>query len=133
MCNVCVAGRSLNGSFSLHGFDIRSRGEAEFAMATYQIRKVGDSWPEHWASTLDLAGTLGALGFDDRELNSKRRCLLNSISKSLKKYKLTAIYPANPYIHRTLVWDDIWIDPIKFLKQKYESWINSVDKVPLSK
>ena len=85
MCNVCVASAVLETtrckdnqcpafrsgyeirwrSHKTPGIWVRARGKgAEFQPAEYQITTKNHKWPKHWRKTKDLAGTMGAFGFD---------------------------------------------------------------------
>ncbi len=67
MCNVCCAHSALKQEGLKDerlGVEIRAWGRAEFSPAVYQIRRIGEQWPEYWESTLDLAGTMVDFGFD---------------------------------------------------------------------
>jgi hypothetical protein len=43
---------------------VRARGGAEFKTAEFQLRKHGESWPQQWIKSSDLAGDMGLLGLD---------------------------------------------------------------------
>jgi hypothetical protein len=45
---------------------VRATGKAEFASAAFQLKRAGESWPEEWIPSSDLAGSYGRLGFDSR-------------------------------------------------------------------
>lgn len=76
-CSVCEAYRALHSSIQEIGYEvswddapgwvpsvsIRARGEAE-GPAEYQILREGETWPEHWAKTEDLASLIAKVGFD---------------------------------------------------------------------
>lgn len=127
MCNVCAATDALDNEHGREtdGYGLRAQGQAEFAPATYQIRRIGQPWPAHWADTTDLAGTVGALGFDSRNPNSKVRSLRVAITKALRRGRLAAIYPRLELCHRRMIWEDFWTHPIRYVWRLWTTWRNA--------
>lgn len=87
MCNVCCAFKALNDEGIKDerlGIEIRAWGRAEFSPAVYQIKKIGDPWPEYWYSSLDLAGTMSDFGLDVKLTNEEIEKIKNKLNRMLR-------------------------------------------------
>ena len=106
MCNVCVAGSCLRDKFSSGGYDLRAEGKAEFGPARLQIKRDNEEWSsiKGWLYTFDLAGTVGELGFDTKEVSWKQKRLLKETYLALKTGNLYCTYPGFKYTHERLIW-----------------------------
>jgi hypothetical protein len=106
MCNVCAASKALSGGYRRGdiGYEIRAVGTGEFQPARYQIRKVGDAWPNGWVKTVDLSGSIAALGFDDRKINFRRHRTIVEIAIALQRGDLDAMNLGLALGNRFFLW-----------------------------